>query len=233
MIDGRGVPSPHDHVLRNQSVGRTWSVSAAGPAFLIRDPHQDVGRVRLRVVDLDHPVAGVEHARVEQLVLALELRAFAVDAQQVLVREFGLRVVVAPAQPGARRQRIEVPPVVLGVLAVVALAVREAEHPLLEDRVAAVPQRQPEAQPPEHVGQPGHPVLVPAVGPGTGVIVREVRPRVAVGAVVLAHRAPRPFGHVRTPQVPRAGAVETLLEVAGVGHPLALRIERRRRGGHG
>jgi hypothetical protein len=40
---------------------------------------------------------------------------------------------------------------------VVALAVRQAEHPLLEDRVAAVPQRQPQVQPPEQVGQAGHP----------------------------------------------------------------------------
>ncbi len=199
---------------------------------LDRDPHQDVGRVRLRVVDLDNPVARIEHAGVEQLVLALDLRAFAIDADEFVVREFGLRIVIAPAQPGARGQRVEVPPVVLGVLAMVALAVREAEHPLLEDWVAAVPQRQPEAQPPEHVGQPGHPVLVPAVGSRTGVIVREVRPRVAIGAVVLAHRAPRPLGHVRTPLVPRARGIEAFLEVAGLGHPLALGIERRRRGGH-
>ena len=52
------------------------------------------------------------------------------------------------------------------------------------------------------VGEPGHAVLVPPVRPGPGVVVGEGGPRVAVVAVVLAHRAPGPLGQVRAPLVP-------------------------------
>ena len=147
---------------------------------------------------------------------SLDRRAF--SAMSSSIRVGRLRIVIAPAQPGAARESVEVPPVLLDVLAVIALAVGEPEHPLLEDRIAPVPQGQPEAQPPEDVGQPGHPVLVPAIRAGPRVVMREVRPCVAVRAVVLAHRAPGALAEVRTPQVPRACRVETLLEMAGIGH---------------
>ena len=102
----------------------------------------------LRVVDLDDPVAiVVEHARVQQLVLGVKLAPAPVLGHQVAVGELALRIVVAPAVPRVTRERVEVPPVLLGVLTVVALVAGEAEDPLLEDRVAAVPKREPEAQP--------------------------------------------------------------------------------------
>ena len=64
------------------------------------DPHQDVGRIRLCVMDLDDPVAVVvEDAGIEQFVLGLELGAAGVLLDQLLVRERRLRVVIAPAQP--------------------------------------------------------------------------------------------------------------------------------------
>ncbi len=55
---------------------------------------------------------------------------------ELLVRERRLRVVVAPAQQRVARQPLEVPPVLLDVLAVVALRPGQPEHPLLQDRVA-------------------------------------------------------------------------------------------------
>ena len=203
-----------------------------GPRVADRDPHQDVGRVGLRVVDLDDPVAVVvEDAGVEQLVLGLELRARA--RSRAIRSSYGnarLRVVVAPAQPGAARQRVEVPPVLLGVLAVVALAVRQPEHPLLEDRVAAVPQRQRRgtAGRTRRTARPSRPRSSGRPASGRGRAGRG--PRVAVGAVVLAHRAPGPLGQVRTPLVPRAGARRSPPR-GGRGRPSArARIERRRRG---
>jgi hypothetical protein len=48
---------------------------------------------------------------------------------------------------GVGRGTIEVEIVFLDVLAVVGLAVGQSVHPLLEDRVLAVPQRQGKAQP--------------------------------------------------------------------------------------
>ena len=135
---GVAVPRGRQHVQR------------VGLRAGVRDPdrHQQVVRVGLGVVDLDDPVAVVvEGAGVEQLVLGVELAAAAVLGDEVAVGELALRVVVAPAVPGVARQRVEVPPVLLGVLAVVALVAGQAEDALLQDRVAAVPEREREAQP--------------------------------------------------------------------------------------
>ena len=143
--DRLGLPpaGSHDQSLRNQRVGRTWRVAASGPRLRTTTRMRMSVGVGLRVVDLDDPVAVVvEDAGVEQLVLRLELRASPVLDDQVVVRERRLRVVVAPAEPGAAGHGVEVPPVLLDVLAVVALAVGQPEHPLLEDRVPPVPQRE-------------------------------------------------------------------------------------------
>ena len=57
---------------------------------------------------------------------------------------------------------------------------------------------------------PREPVLVPAVGARARVVVGEVVPGVAVGAVVLAHGAPRALGEVRAPAPPGRAAVRHL-----------------------
>ena len=154
-----------------------------------------------------------------QLVLGLELGAAGVLRDELVIREGGLRVVVAPAQPRARRDRVEVPPVLLGILAVVALAVRQAEDPLLEDGVAPVPQRERQAHPAEDVRVAREPLLVPAVRPRPRVVVRERRPGIAVGAVVLAHRAPGALREVRSPAIPGAAVGQALLGLADGLHP--------------
>jgi hypothetical protein len=52
------------------------------------------------------------------------------------------------------RRAVEVEVVLLDVLAVVAFTVREAEKPLLQDRVFAVPQDEGEAEPLLVIGDP-------------------------------------------------------------------------------
>src|SRR5512146_3517228 len=105
-----------------------------------------------------------------------------------------------------RRDVVEVIPVFLDVLAVVALPASQAEQALLEDRVIAVPQGNRETQPLAFVADAEQAIFVPAVGAAPRVLVREVAPHVAVGTVVLAHRAPRPFGEIRPPETPRRRA---------------------------
>ena len=157
----------------------------------------------------------------------------AFSATSSLVRERALRVVVSPGVPRVGRRAVEVPPVLLDVLAVVALRAGQAEHPLLEDRVDAVPQRQRQAPVLRLVAEPGHPVLVPPVHPGPGVVVREEVPGVAVGAVVLADRSPGPFGEVGTPVAPRLGAAVRVGQPALLGPVVdsVLRISRVRHDG--
>src|SRR5207237_7942918 len=100
------------------------------------------------------------------------------------------------------RRVVEEEVTLLQVLAVVALVVREPEQPFLEKRIAAVPEREREADMLMPIAQAREAVLVPAERARARVIVRKVIPRIAVGAVVLADGAPRPFGHVRTPALP-------------------------------
>ena len=168
------------------------------------DSHAEIVRRRLRVVDGDVPVAVVvEGARVEEFVLGSAAIAAGVLCHELVIRKGSLRIDVAPAHPGMRRRGVQVPPVLLAVLAVIALVPGEAEDALLEDRVAAVPEREREAQQLLLVADATEAVLAPAVRARTRVVVREGGPRVAVGAVVLAHGAPGPFAHVRPPAPPR------------------------------
>ena len=194
------------------------------------DPHQHLGGRRLGVGDVDRPVpVVVEDAGVEQLELGV-LQPPAVPGQGS-VGELGLRVVVAPVQQGVARQPLEVPPVLLGVLAVVALRAGQAEHPLLEDRVRAVPQGQPEAELVADVRDGGHPVLVPPVRTRPRVVVGERPPGVPVGGVVLPHGAPGALAEVRPPLVPGVRGEHVGLGAAGrLGQPRVLRGGWRRWG---
>ena len=131
------------------------------PGIRDADREQEVVRVALGVVRLDDPVAVVvEDAGIEQLVLGSCLPRRRVLGDEVRVRELGLRVVVAPSVPRVAREGVEVPPVLLGILAVVALLAGQAEDALLEDRVAPVPEREAKAEPLLDVGEapPGRPL---------------------------------------------------------------------------
>ena len=177
------------------------------------DAHQHLGRRGLRVRDVDRPVAVVvEHTRVEQLELRVLEAAPVVD--ELLVGKRRLRIVVAPAQQRVTREALEIPPVLLDVLAVIALWACEAEHALLQDRVVAVPQREGETELVADVGEAGHSVLVPAVRARASVVVRERRPRIAALRVVLAHGAPRPLAQIRPPLVPRVRGEQIVLGAA-------------------
>src|SRR3954449_4946813 len=101
------------------------------------------------------------------------------------------------------RQPVDVPPVLLDVLAVVPLRPGQPEHPLLQDRVVPVPERERQAELVADVRDPGHAVLVPAVRARAGVIVREGTPGVTALRVVLAHGAPRALAQIGAPLVPR------------------------------
>jgi hypothetical protein len=116
----------------------------------------------------------VEHAGVEQLVLHVELAAPAVFRPQVLIRERGLRVLVPPPVPGMAGEGVQVPPVLLHVLAVIALLAGQPVRALLQDRIAAIPQRQPRpgavllADLGELLGPPVIPAADPEAPPKSG-----------------------------------------------------------------
>ena len=192
----------------------------AGVRYL--DLDQQLGRVvALGVRDLGDPVTVlVEDAGVEDLVLGgapVPARAFRAEP---VVRERRLRVVVAPGVPGVARHGVGVPPVLLDVLAVVALRPGEPERPLFEEGIPAVPQREADAQVLVDVAEPGEAVLTPPVSPRPSVIERQVVPGVTVFAVVLTDGAPLPLADIGSPRVPRASLLQPVLELAETGNPI-------------
>jgi hypothetical protein len=110
------------------------------------------------------------------------------------------------------RGAIKVEVVLLHVLAMVAFIIREPKHALLEDWIATVPQREREAQALLFVRNACDPVLTPMVSARSRLLVAEVRPRVAVLAIVFAHCAPLAFAQVRAPFLPRRSMATCFIE---------------------
>ena len=214
----RGPGDPGGPVVAEPERGQQVQLGRLRPAVGHRDLHQDVLGADLGVLDEDVEVpVALEDPGVEELVLHLLPAPPAVGLHQVVVGEGGLRVLVEVLHVRMGRRAVEVEVVLLDVLAVVALAVGEAEEPLLEDGVLAVPQGQREAEVLPVVGEAGQAVLAPAVGARAGLVVREVVPGVAALAVVLAHRAPLPLAEVGPPLLPVDALPPVLLQPAMLG----------------
>ncbi len=150
------------------------------------------------------------------------VRAAAIGFHQVDVRVGALRVLVQVLHVGVGGGVVEVKIILLDVLAMVALAVREAEQPLLQDGVGPVPQRQGKAQLLLVVRNAGQPILTPAIGPRARLVMREIIPRAARLAVVLADGSPLSFAQVRPPFPPRGGAFIGFFEPADLSTLIAL-----------
>src|SRR4051812_48285962 len=86
----------------------------------------------------------------------------------------------------------------------VPFGVGQAEQPFLKDRIPSVPQRDRKTPAHMEVAEPADPVLAPAVGSATRMIMRQIVPGIAVCAVVFAHGAPLPLAEIRSPMAPLA-----------------------------
>ena len=122
------------------------------------------------------------------------------------IRKGGLRIFVKHPHVGMRRRAVEIIVELLDVFAVIALEIGQPEQPFLQDRVFAVPQRKTEAQQQLIVAEAGDPVLTPAIGAAAGMVMRQVVPSVAIGAVIFAHRPPLPFAEIGSPAPPMDAA---------------------------
>src|SRR5262249_13692682 len=118
---------------------------------------------------------------------------------------------------GVAGDRIEIVVELLDVLAVIALRIGQAEQPLFQDRIAAVPQGEREAEQLAVVAKPADAILAPAVGAAAGLIVGEIIPGRAARAIILAHRAPLPLAEIRTPASPILHALPALLDALPFG----------------
>ena len=117
-------------------------VRRLGAVIVDRHLHEDIGGAGLGVLDSDVEIATlIEDTRIDQLVLALIVSlTAAVFLEEVVVRKGCLRIFVEHPHVGMRWRSIEVPPQLLDVLAMIAFAICEAEHALLQNRIAPVPE---------------------------------------------------------------------------------------------
>ena len=142
---GTAVPGP---LVAEPERRQDVHLGRFGAAIVDRDLNQDVFRGRLGILDEDVEVAIlVEHAGIDQFVLHFLPAAAAAGLDKIGVRECRLRILVEVLHVRMRRRAVEVEVVFLDVLAVIALAVGQAEQAFLEDRVLSIPQGQGEAQP--------------------------------------------------------------------------------------
>ena len=99
----------------------------------------------------------------------------------------------------------------------IAFGIGQAEKPLLEDRVLAVPQRNGKAQPLVVVAETRKAVLSPMVSARPCLIVSKVVPGITVFAVVLSDRALLALAKVWTPLLPRHCVLACLVEMPLLG----------------
>src|SRR5207249_8524636 len=118
--------------------------------------------------------AVLEDAGVDQLELSVLLSAAPALLDEPGVGIIALRVVVERPQIRGGGRRVVVEVALLHVLAVVALGAGEAEQPLLQDRVATVPERDGEAEAALAVREAEQPVLAPAVPAAARVVVGKI-----------------------------------------------------------
>ena len=79
------------------------------------------------------------------------------------IGKFRLRIFVEILHVGVRRRGVEIEVILLDVFAVVALVARQAEQPLLQNRVAAIPEGQCKADELMAIGDAADAILAPAV----------------------------------------------------------------------
>ena len=178
-----------------------------------RRADQHVVLSRLGVFDRDVEKAVLtQHVGVPEFELRLHLRALGIAPHQFLVRKRRLRITISHPHVRMRGRVVLEEKNLLHIFAVIPLRTGQAEEPLLQNRIALVPEGEGETEALLEIGDAANPILAPAIGARAGMLVREIIPGVAVRAVILAHRAPLSLAQIRAPQVPAPLAMVILLE---------------------
>ena len=120
------------------------------------------------------------------------------------------------------RHRIEIEVALLHILAVIRFGWNESEVAFFQNRIALIPERHREAEDLIAIAKSADAVFAPAIRLRSREIMRQVIPRVALRAVVLAHRSPRAVRQIRTPLAPlrdRMRITRQALLLGGHGPP--------------
>ena len=198
----RRIATPRPGVAEPQR-GQQVQLRCFGAAVVRGDPDEDVFGSGLGILDEDVEVAVLrKHPRIQQLVFRSLAPAAPILFHQFRIGEGRLRVLIKKPHAGVRRCGVQIEVVLLHILAVVAFVAGQPEQALLENCVAAIPQRQRKADALVAVGDTADAVFAPAIRARASVVMRKVLPRCAVWTVVLAHRAPLPLRKIRPPALP-------------------------------
>mmetsp|Transcript_122492 Transcript_122492/g.305914 ORF Transcript_122492/g.305914 Transcript_122492/m.305914 type:complete len:218 (-) Transcript_122492:422-1075(-) len=109
-------------------------------AIVHRDLHVDVIDTFASVLDKNIKVAVVvEDARVQKLVLRIQSTQCSIFPAKLVVWKQLLGVLVKHFEIAVRRGSVQVVVVVLDILTMIALRAPQAEQPLLQDRISAIP----------------------------------------------------------------------------------------------
>ena len=128
---------------------RRQKVQFGGLGAAVRGDDADVNLIRrgLGVGDFDVEVTVlVKHPGIEQIEGRVVARASRVFFHERAVGKSAVRILVEIAQQTVGRRGVEIEVIFLHVLAAVALRAGQSEGALLQDGIAAVPQRQRKAQ---------------------------------------------------------------------------------------
>src|ERR1700735_5535569 len=164
--------------------------------------NENIFRIGLRVFHENIKVTILrENSSIYQLVFLILARSFAIFGNQLLVREFSVRILVQIFQIRTGRRGVEVV-VIFDVLAMIAFAIGEAEEALFEDRVFLVPHGECETNVLVTIAETRNAVFTPTVRPGSRMVVRQIIPSVSISAVVFADGTPLPLRKVGSPALP-------------------------------
>jgi hypothetical protein len=125
------IPKPHG--------GQQVDFARFGSCVADGDANADVVARDLGVIDIDLPVAIlVEYSGVDQFIFRPGFAAFRILLPQRGVWKRGLGIMIAPAQPRRCGCAVDIPPVLLGVLSVIAFRTVQAKNPFLQEGIASV-----------------------------------------------------------------------------------------------
>src|ERR1035441_35167 len=148
----------------------------------------------------------IENVRIEELEFRTHA-AIAVLFDQLAIRELSMRILVEHPHITVSGNVIQMEPVLLCILAMIAFVAGEPEHTLFQNGIAAVPKRQSEHQQLVTVADSRYAVLTPSIRLAARLIVREKVPGISVRTVIFANRSPRAVTDVWPPLAPgRHGA---------------------------
>src|SRR2546423_435258 len=162
-----------------------------------------------------------QNAGVPELRLRRVFRPTFICGDQLLVGKRCLRIAVEHPHVAVARRAIRVEINFFHVLAVVPLRTRHAEKPLLQKRIAPVPERERQTESLFEIADAANSIFAPAKRAGARLLVRKIIPGVPIGAVILAHGSPGPLGEVWPPKMPA-------LVLSVFGQALVLGVHKNR-----